>query len=853
MKYGLETRNIHIFLEEYGITNEQGIKLDFFDHPFLWDVYTDLSPKQVIFKAAQIGFSTLAVIKSLWIAKNKGMDIIYTLPTESDRNEFVSGKVNRIIAQNPILQEWTKDKDAIEQKKLGNNLLYYRGCFDEDTDVLTYDGWKNNRSLSVGESLPTLDLATMTIHRDKVLDVSCFDVDEEVITLKGKGIDAVLTNDHRCVVFNRSGALKIERANKITRHTLVPSRWNKPESVYCPESELIGWIISEGSFWTERYKNKFVKKSGTVSKKMWKYQRISIIQKKYSERLRKCLIDAKVSFYEKRHGSECIRFELSRKDSKRYFELLNGKKELSFAVINKIDMHSLESLFNGLLFGDGNKNKTFFYQKSKETVDAFQFLCVLLGHASNAVLRDFSIQKNRFSRKSCYRVTVRQTKSITGINTGTVIKKGIMWCPTTQKGTVFVRRNGKVYVTGQTWTQKSAIMIPSDLNIYDEVDASKQDVVEQYSTRLQHSKYKWEWYFSHPSATGSGVDRYWARSDQKHWFIRCPNCKKEHYLEFPKSIDQTKKVFICKLCRTELSDDDRRNGRWVKRYPGREFSGYWIPLLICPWVSADEILSYQRNKTEEYFMNKVLGLPYVGGGNKLSKAHFLQNLTSENLYPDKNDRVVLGMDTGKQLHYVIGTQKGLFYYGTAKDYDEIEELMARWTRMIVVIDQGGDLIGSRKLREKYLGRVFLCSYGEDRKTKELIRWGKHDEHGAVIADRNRTIQLIVDEFTDRRIPVQGEESDWYDYWLHWNNLTRVKEVDPKTGSVKRRIWVRSGDDHWAHATAYWRIGMDRFGGAAAVTNKNVLLEKIPEESKNMFTDDEVRDMFRQKKKTDWRL
>lgn len=101
--------------------------------------------------------------------------------------------------------------------------------------------------------------------------------------------------------------------------------------------------------------------------------------------------------------------------------------------------------------------------------------------------------------------------------------------------------------------------------------------------------------------------------------------------------------------------------------------------------------------------------------------------------------------------------------------------------------------------------------------------------------------------------MQGEESDWYDYWLHWNNLTRVKDVDPKTGSVKRKIWVRSGDDHWAHATAYWRIGMDRFGGAAAVTNKNVLLEKIPEESKNMFTDDEVRDMFRQKKKTDWRL
>ena len=37
-------------------------------------------------------------------------------------------------------------------------------------------------------------------------------------------------------------------------------------------------------------------------------------------------------------------------------------------------------------------------------------------------------------------------------------------------------------------------MVSSDLNIYDEVDSSKQDVIEQYSTRLQHSPHKWEWY-----------------------------------------------------------------------------------------------------------------------------------------------------------------------------------------------------------------------------------------------------------------------------------------------------------------------------------------------------------------------
>ena len=313
----LEEISIHAFIQDHQIKTETGVLVDFKNHLFLFDPYRDLSPKLVVLKAAQIGFTTLEILKSFWVAKNLGLDIIYTLPTESDRNEFAGGKVNRIIAQNPVLQQWTKDKDSVEQKSVGNNLIYYRGTF----------------------------------------------------------------------------------------------------------------------------------------------------------------------------------------------------------------------------------------------------------------------------------------------------------------------------------TQKAAIMVSSDLNIYDEVDSSKQDVIEQYSTRLQHSPHKWEWYFSHPSAEGTGVDRYWGRSDQKHWFITCTGCEKEQYLSWPESIDQTRKVYQCKACKKEITNEERCKGRWVRKYKDREFSGYWIPLLICPWVSAEEILSYYHNKSEEYFYNKVLGLPYVGGGNKLTKTHLLQNLTPENLYPEKNERV----------------------------------------------------------------------------------------------------------------------------------------------------------------------------------------------------------------------
>ena len=325
-------------------------------------------------------------------------------------------------------------------------------------------------------------------------------------------------------------------------------------------------------------------------------------------------------------------------------------------------------------------------------------------------------------------------------------------------------------------------------------------------------------------------------------------------MEWPKSFNIEKEIYICKYCGTELSDEERRVGRWVKKYKDREYSGYWIPLFIAPWVTAKDIIQYNKDKSDEYFYNKVLGLPFVGGGNKLTKAHLMQNLTGDLIItPEDNERVIIGVDTGKKLHYVVGSGQGIFYYDESKDYTEIKNLLERFKRSIAIIDQGGDLIGSRALREEYPGRVFLCTFGTDRKTKELVRWGKNDEDGAVVADRNRSIQLVVDEFTDNRIAIQGQENDWYDYWLHWNNLTRIKEIDEKTGEIKRKIWVRNGDDHWALATTYWRIGMSRF---ASSESKILGKQNDIEESPVIYPDNTMDSKFAlrpfKKPRDDWR-
>lgn len=476
--------SIHSWMQEYQIKNESGILMDFRDHLFLFDIYSDQSPKLVCYKAAQIGFSTMAILKSLWIAKMKRLDIIYTMPSSSDMKDFVGGKVNRIINQNPILLDYVKDKDSIEQKQVGDSLIYYRGTF----------------------------------------------------------------------------------------------------------------------------------------------------------------------------------------------------------------------------------------------------------------------------------------------------------------------------------TEKAAIAVSSDLNIHDEEDRSKQEVIQQYASRLQHSKHKYEWHFSNPSVEGNGVSRYWSRSDQKHWFITCNSCRKQQYLSWPESISKDKRAFICKHCQKELTKEERRVGRWIKKYKDKEFSGYWISLLMAPWITADEILKYHETKSAEYFANFVLGLPYVGEGNQVTPDIIYRNCTSD---INTQERVVIGCDSGLKKHYVLGNKDGIFHAGIAHSWDEIDSLLKKYERSVAVIDALPDLTEPRRLREKYPGRVFLCHYARDRKTFQIIRWGKGEELGNVTVDRNRMMQMTIDDFANKKIPLQGTQDDWAEYESHWATLYKVTELD--TLGVPVSVWETSnGMDHFCHATLYWRVGMDRF-------------------------------------------
>lgn len=381
-----------------------------------------------------------------------------------------------------------------------------------------------------------------------------------------------------------------------------------------------------------------------------------------------------------------------------------------------------------------------------------------------------------------------------------------------------------------TFTAKQAMMIPSGLNIHDEVDASDPAVITQYETRLQAQEDGgWRWYFSHPSLQGAGIDVFWEKSDKKEWFITCDECKKEQTLVWPESVDIETRNYICTQCSSPLSDQSRINGAWRATAEG-EFSGYHISQLMLYNKSAKDIIQAYQDplKDKQYFYNYVLGLPYIGSEDRIPASVVLRNCKdSVNTQEGIN---IIGADTGHGIHFCVMNKDGVFYYDHATEitaskdpYDEIRALLRRWPSCRAFFDQGGDLIGVRKLQHEFPGRVFLVFYRKDRKTTDYIVWGEGEDWNEVSVDRNHMITTMVEQLRDTgRIILNGTQDEWAEFASHFGNLYRERitadvkpERDDRTLYGAEYVWKRNGPDHFAHALLYALVGFSKYHGELA--------------------------------------
>lgn len=365
-----------------------------------------------------------------------------------------------------------------------------------------------------------------------------------------------------------------------------------------------------------------------------------------------------------------------------------------------------------------------------------------------------------------------------------------------------------------------AVSTTADLVVSDEHDVSDQGVLTIYQSRLQASDYGWFWRFSNPTLPGFGVDELYQNSDQMHWIMVCPNCNWHHYIDFERddnlnthylsvvddTVDQEKGFYACGKCHHELSDADRQGGYWKPKYPGRARRGYWLNQLMVPWVSATKILQQQNTMPIDVFHNFVLGKPYQASEFVINGDAVLRACNPG--VANKTD-VIIGCDSGKVKHYVIGNTEGIFAYGTTTDWGEIEQLITMY-KATCVIDALPDFTVPEALARKYPGQVYVHYYLHDSKSMNVTDRKEGEQFGMLQSDRTKLFDDMAARISSGKLRFyQSKEALQAKNGLisHFENMYRIVETDTK--GIKRARWeTKTGKpDHLAHAAAYYVVGL----------------------------------------------
>ena len=310
-------------------------------------------------------------------------------------------------------------------------------CVPIDTEALTDKGWKKYNQIK-NAKVATFNIKTGKIDYLKPSRVLSYNYDGYLINLKNRSQDQLVTPDHKVVrkVFNSSKFELIE-AEKLMKYKTpvqipVASETKSKKEINENLVKLFAWLVAEGSF------------SDGNRKRVYLFQ--SLKNDKNCREIRNILkkLGYKWDEFEKTGGFskvKTIRFRLNQESSKKVRKYLNKKKVPE--LIKTLSSRQINLFLKTYVKGDGHKEekgRIRIYTKDKDVRDSIQELCTLCGYGSSILKRANGVYTINIIRNKIVNITKISRKKF----------KGKVWCPTTKNGTFVARRNGKVFITGNT-------------------------------------------------------------------------------------------------------------------------------------------------------------------------------------------------------------------------------------------------------------------------------------------------------------------------------------------------------------------------------------------------------------------
>lgn len=348
----------------------------------------------------------------------------------------------------------------------------WRGyCVDEATEALTQRGWLNIDQINTDDTILSYD--NEQLKWSSIKSIFRDDYDGNMFHLTVSGMDALVTPRHKFITDD--GLKEVDYLLEKDRLILTGKPVDQETTTHSDSFvEMVGWAITEGNFYNAKDRN---------------YTRVTIYQNEgeYSDRIRNCIKSLGFTWGEsKKHnenGTTTIAFTLTKELCEQINKVIDNKS-LSMEFILSLTPEQKILLINTMVDADGWRvgNKKRYCQKDKNHIDSFLALCTMAGlrctykekeitsYGKPTTIYNVTVMSDRRNVSRVENIDFHGGKrkgitlglgKITHPNEPTVYYKGRVWCPETEFGSFVCRRNGTIYLTGNTYLDemKSAALV----------------------------------------------------------------------------------------------------------------------------------------------------------------------------------------------------------------------------------------------------------------------------------------------------------------------------------------------------------------------------------------------------------
>ncbi len=343
-----------------------------------------------------------------------------------------------------------------------------RGCFSDDTEVLTDNGWKFFSKLTMTDQILTLnEKKYMEYH--KPFEIIKERYRGELIKFSNYKIDLLVTPNHKMFVKkrDRGGFEPIEAFESIRwerSEMLKSGKWDGKyeEWFYLPLVrnakskqqekikmdlwlEFFGYFISEGCAYLRHRKQRINNRDYQT-----KVYAILISQSKKNiekrNKIKVCLGKLGFKFYE-----EEAQFKIL---SKQLYGFLSqfGKAKQKYIPKEYLVLHKdqLRILFDAMMLGDGSWDGRKFYSSSPFLINAMQEMLLKLGMAGSVTLKD-----EAKGTRVVFILTNKKKDFLTPKYPKRKIEQydGYVYCVNVTNHVIYVRRNGKALWCGNCYDE----------------------------------------------------------------------------------------------------------------------------------------------------------------------------------------------------------------------------------------------------------------------------------------------------------------------------------------------------------------------------------------------------------------